>query len=137
MNVENPLRNDEYLSVVDASAVLATLQNESGSDIVDAAAPRAVLSSVNLSEVAKKLIEKGMPVDEVQPLILSLGFGISTFDSTLAFLAASLYPQTKTLGLSFADRVCLSLAIRLNIPVLTAEKRWANIALPVEVKLIR
>ena len=138
MNPESHPQDDErYLSVLDASALLATLQNEPGSDIVDAAAHRSAVSSVNSSEVSKKLIEKGMPPDTAQATLLSLGIRILPFDMELGFLAASLFPVTKTAGLSFADRACLALGIKLNLPVLTAERAWGALQLPIQVKVIR
>ena len=49
-------------TVLDASAMLAYLNDEPGADIVFAAFKDAVMSAVNLSEVLKKTIErKGSP----------------------------------------------------------------------------
>jgi ribonuclease VapC len=50
---------------------------------------------------------------------------------------AKLRPLTKTYGLSLGDRACLSLAIRLQIPVLTADRIWGNIDLGVTVRFLR
>ena len=47
--------------MLDSSAVLAVLQNEAGKEVVMAALPDAFVSSVNLAEVASKLIDRGMP----------------------------------------------------------------------------
>ena len=50
---------------------------------------------------------------------------------------ARLRPLTKARGLSLADRACLALARRLEIPVLTADRDWADLNLGVTVQLIR
>jgi len=49
--------------VLDASALLVLIQNETGAEMVSAAITqgKAVISTVNLSEVIGKLAETGMP----------------------------------------------------------------------------
>lgn len=50
---------------------------------------------------------------------------------------ALLRPLTKASGLSLADRACLALAKRLDIPALTADRDWADLNLGIAVQLIR
>jgi PIN domain nuclease of toxin-antitoxin system len=47
------------------------------------------------------------------------------------------WPQTRARGLSLADRACLSLGLRLNLPVHTCDRAWAGLALPLEIQLLR
>lgn len=49
------------LVVLDASALLALLFNEAGADLVAARLATSVIGAVNLSEVAAKLADHGMP----------------------------------------------------------------------------
>lgn len=50
---------------------------------------------------------------------------------------ARLRLTTKTQGLSLADRACLALAERLDVPAVTADQEWAKADVGAEVQLIR
>jgi PIN domain nuclease of toxin-antitoxin system len=39
--------------------------------------------------------------------------------------------------MSLVDRACLSLGLRLNLPVLTCDRAWSGLALPLENQLLR
>jgi PIN domain nuclease of toxin-antitoxin system len=40
-------------------------------------------------------------------------------------------------GLSLADRACLALAIALNAPVYTADRKWKNLNVGISIRMIR
>lgn len=48
----------------------------------------------------------------------------------MAIAAARLWPLTKHIGLSFADRACLALAEAVNGIAVTADTAWAGLDLP-------
>ena len=123
--------------VVDASAILALLNNEPGSEIVINALPEAVISSVNLSEVIAKLADSGMPEVEIRSAIEALSLEVINFDPEMAYGAGMLRPLTRKAGLSFGDRACLALGKALSLPVLTSDKAWANLELGIAVHVIR
>jgi PIN domain nuclease of toxin-antitoxin system len=50
---------------------------------------------------------------------------------------ADLRRPTSHLGLSLADRACLALALRLGLPIVTADRAWAELELAVQVQTIR
>jgi ribonuclease VapC len=50
---------------------------------------------------------------------------------------ARLRQPTRHLGLSLADRACLALAQRLELPVLTTDRAWEQLDLAVDVRLAR
>jgi ribonuclease VapC len=124
--------------VLDASAMLAALLDEPGGDVVAAALDRAVISAVNVGEVAAKLA-RGADAALVRA---SLGAALPLVvaaDRELAFEAGLIEPATRAAGLSFGGRFCLTLARRLGCPALTADRAWRKIAgaVGVEVRLIR
>ena len=123
--------------VLDASAFIALLRREPGMDVVRKHLANAVISAVNYSEVLKKIIERGGSCEPVDAYVRSASLEIVPFDAEQAVSSAKLYPLTKPHGLSFADRVCLNLGIRLGAIVLTSEKSMAQTPVPAKVRLIR
>jgi len=123
--------------VLDASAVIALLRREAGADVVASALPGAMISAVNLSEVAVWLSDAGVKDDTVRQTLDGLRLDHCTFDSETAFRSAGLRKSTRNKGLSLGDRACLTLALELDLPVLTADRIWAELDIGVDVLLIR
>lgn len=123
--------------VLDASALLAVLRREPGRDVVEPLLVGAAVSAVNYSEVIKKAVEAGGKASETQALLRLMDLVVVAFDEPQAVAAGALFGQTRVKGLSFADRACLGLGISRHWPVITAEKKFAEAGLPVEVRLIR
>ena len=126
--------------MVDASAVLAYLQNEPGSSRVGPCLDRAVMSSVNLCEVIQKAKQRGAEIAGFDEDLIELGIRIEPFSVQHALIAADLWQTiqtTRASGLSLADRACLALAVEQNAPVLTADRAWGEITLPAVVEVIR
>ncbi len=114
--------------ILDASAVLAVLNGERGEKKVIPILGESAVSSVNLTEVAAKLLETGMDEANAMLAVSVLGIGeIIDFTPNLAWEAARLRPLTKQYGLSLGDRACLALAIKLKIPAVTADKEWSKL----------
>jgi PIN domain nuclease of toxin-antitoxin system len=90
--------------VLDASAVLAFLNRETGTERVAEILADAVISSVNLSEIITKLVEIGVPEQEIQQVLHYLSCEIVPFDEDGAWYVARLRPLTRHLGLSLGDR---------------------------------
>ena len=123
--------------VLDASALLALLNAEPGSEEVERTIPGAAISTVNLSEVVAKLVEAGMPEEAVRSVLGGIGLEIHPFDVELAFQTGILRPQTRALGLSLGDRACVALGLQLKAPVLTTDRNWKSLDVGVEVRAIR
>jgi len=124
--------------LLDASALLAYLHREPGWQTVRQAVYQgAVIGSVNLAEALGKLAEKGVDVGVMAVKLRALGIEVEPFLDSDALEAARLRPKTRPLGLSLGDRACLALGLRLGLPVLTADRAWAELELPIEIKVIR
>ena len=125
-------------AVIDASAILALVKQETGADMVAAwVADGAAISSVNVSEVVAKLNEAGTPADEIAEVLDALRLEIIDFDAHLAYSAGMLRSVTRPAGLSLGDRACLALARHLNLPAVTADRPWAGLNLGIQIEVIR
>ena len=122
--------------VVDASAILAVLEEGPGAEQVIENASRLAVSAVNFAEVQGKLVDWGTPDSKATALILGIVGDVHAFDRTQAAYAGSLIAQTKFLGLSLGDRCCLALAARLKAPVYTTDKTWNNLQLGFPIHVI-
>ena len=116
--------------VLDASAVLAWLWREEGFERVEAllAAGYCRMSSVNLSEVIAKALDRGLPPEQVDGLVSSLDLEILPFEAGDALDAARLRPPTRRLGLSLGDRACLALAKARGATAVTADRTWVEVS---------
>lgn len=117
-------------SVLDASALLALLFQEPGAErFVEAAGPRPAMSAVNWSEVHQKSTSRG--VDGHDLLFRALDAGLEFMDLTVdrAERLSNLWPATRRLGLSLADRACLALAVELRRPAVTADQSWSRLTI--------
>jgi ribonuclease VapC len=127
--------------VLDASAVLAMLQDERGGERVAAlleSDPGAVaICSVNLCEIVTRLVRSGVPHAIAAKAIEKLMRYVVAFDAGHAMRAAEMYRQTHEYGLSLGDRACLALAASLSASVWTTDAAWRKVKIGVEVELVR
>lgn len=124
--------------VLDASAMLAFLNQETGAEAVAPYLDNAAMSAVNLSEVIAKLVEKETPEQFIREFVERMDVRIISADKGQAITAGLLRAKTKTLGLSLGDRICLALALKLGLPVITTDRQWGNLNLDkLEVRVLR
>lgn len=124
-------------AVLDASAVLALLFGEPGAEaVVEHIAAGAVMSTVNLAEVATVLVRNDRDPNAVLDS-LRAQVDVQPFTDADAFTTAQLYPLVSARGLSLGDRACLALARRLDAPAVTVEHLWAELGLGVTVETVR
>jgi PIN domain nuclease of toxin-antitoxin system len=126
--------------VLDASALLAILNQEPGSEIFTEQfelLESARMSAVNVAEAYGKLVAVGIDPEDAWEAVTAPVSEIVDFDKDQAKMAGSLLPQTRSLGLSLGDRACLALAIALGAPVYTADRAWKNLRLRISIHIIR
>jgi len=122
-------------TVVDASVVLAWLQNEAGADDAEGHLMEGVIGAANWSEVLQKARQHGVDAELVARLLTSFGIEVADVVEGDGLSAAALWRIGSPLSL--ADRLCLALGLRLGLPVATADNAWADAAGAPEVILIR
>ncbi len=122
--------------VVDASAALAHLKGEAAIDSLPMLLSQGIVSTVNLAEISDYYAQFGHERSRIETLLSALGMVAMPLDDQLALDAAMLKPATRSIGASLADRCCLALAMRLNLPAVTADRRWGEVADTIGVKLI-
>lgn len=126
------------MTVLDASAVLAVIHGERGAGLVEDNIMGATLGAANLAEVAGKLVDAGSDSRHLRPLLSAAGVRIEPVTSDDADLAGALRGVDRGRELSLGDRCCLALTARSDPPdVLTADRLWSELDLPLTVRLIR
>lgn len=131
-------------AVLDASALIAHIDEEPGSEVVrEAMTQGAAISVVNWIEVLSKLADRGGDPERISTELTAsdLVETVITIEPATAedaIEAARLRLLTREKGLSLADRTCLVLGKRLSVPVLTADREWNGLGdLGAVVRLIR
>ena len=124
--------------VLDASAILAVVNREPGSErLTSAMLVNSAGSTVNVAEVYSKLVSRGGDPDEAWEDALSSIHEPVPFTAEHARIAGELVTRTRALGLSLGDRACLALGLALRAPVYTTDRSWKNLKLGIAIHVIR
>lgn len=107
--------------VLDASALLAYLQQEPGAEVVDGLLSDARMTSVNWAEVVQKSLSAGVEVQGMRDELQALGMQVEPFLAADGERAGQLWPLTRQQGLT----------------VVTCDRAWAELPLELEVQVLR
>ena len=126
------------IHVLDSSALLAVSKGETGADYVMDLMETAdcVISSVNIAEVATKMLEFGLPPHELKRSVGQFTVDVIDFNHEQALKCAELRSLTKDAGLSLGDRACLGLAKLMDGVAVTSDRPWMDVAEAVGVKVL-
>lgn len=122
-------------AILDASALLAWLQNEPGAAVVEEVLPESAISSLNWSEVLQKSLAHGVDITGLRQDLEALGLVILPFDGDAAEQAARLWSAGSSLSL--ADGACLALGVQYGVPVLITDRLWPQVSVGATVRLVR
>ena len=123
--------------VLDASAILAMLLGEPGGERVLDDLDTSVVSVVGLAEVLSKLADRGVATGELPDQLRSAGVRFEAVVEADAADVGRLRLLDSRHVLSLGDRICLALARRLGLAVLTGDRVWAETDYGVDVVLVR
>lgn len=113
--------------VLDSSAVLVWLRSEPGAEVVDPLLAQGIVAAPNWSEIWQKLAQHGADAARVTRRLRVLGLRVEPLGSADAESAARMWAATRSAGLSLADRCCLAVAARLDMPAVTADTAWGQV----------
>ena len=131
------MNNSPSAVVLDASALIALIQEENGSEIIKPLLKYAVMSSVNVAETLIALQKRGLLYQQSLILIQDIIGSIIPFNLKHVELVAQLQTLTQHKGLSLGDKACIALGIATSYPIYTADKIWAELELNCQIIVIR
>jgi len=123
--------------VIDASAAIAFLNREPGGERLQSYLPQSWMSAVNAAEVFQILRRHGYDPDRGLHILREIGLRIVDADLGAAQLAGNLERETRSVGLSLGDRFCFALALERRLTLVTTDRAFAKVRLPVAVVLLR
>lgn len=126
--------------VIDSSALVAPILGERGGEVVAealAGAGPVVLSAVNLTETGALLARRhGVQAREALADILTLGVEVVPFGPEEAAQTAPLLAAHRGV-LSLGDAACFATVLVRGLPVLTADRAWSALGVPVDLRSLR
>ena len=98
--------------VVDASAVLAFLQEEPGWDMVGESLESApcIVTAANQAEIVSKASDRGMHPEVIHAVLADLGYGVEDVKAEEGLRAGAMRPRTRASGLRLGERLRLAVA---------------------------
>lgn len=127
----------QRLVVLDASALLAWVLKERGSDTVDKTLGVGVAPASVMVETLYRAVEKGhrLSPDELYDALVEMGLDVVDIAAEDAVRAAQLIAASRasaaTGSLSLGDGLCIAVAERLGLPITGGDQHWETLDLQV------
>lgn len=102
--------------------MLAWLQQKPGSKRVKMLLEDGIVTAANWAEILQKARQHGADSHEVGLLLRSLGLEVFEVRREDGETAAAIWERG--VPLSLGDRLCLAVALRLQLPVATTDRSW-------------
>ncbi len=123
--------------VVDASAIVALYNGESGYQAVNEIRLVSLVSTINITEALSRLIRIDVTPQDARAF-LNQGFPYAVaFDREQAELAGILHAEVRRWGLSYADCACIALGKLRDKTIVTGDRKWKELDLGVRIRLFR
>ena len=123
--------------ILDSSALLALIQHEKGWEKVLNILDDSLINTVNYAEVVTKLFHYSVSEPEIEDILKNLKLNLVNFDEIIAYESGKLIKATQKYGLSLGDRACIASGLIKKMEIITADKIWSKLEIPVKVTLIR
>ncbi|MCC7266725.1 MAG: PIN domain-containing protein [Caulobacteraceae bacterium] len=120
----------------DSSALMAILLEESGSERAAGYLTEGRASAAIWGETLSKMGLRGRAPAWAADHLKHAGLVIDPLTEEDAVTTASLYTLARR-GVSLADRFCLAHAMIRKLPVITSDRPWSELDLPIELIFIR
>ena len=114
--------------VLDASALLALVNDEPGAARVADVLAHTRISAFNFAEVVSHFVHAGMATAAIDAMLSPLPIEVVPLDDGQSHIAERLRKVLAAAGLPEGALSCLALAQRDGLPVMTADKLWRLIA---------
>ena len=111
--------------VLDASAILAWAFAEPSAERVEPELTDGLVASPNWAEVLQKVLDRGRAPGFVGDTIVGLGLSVVPVDKVDAEQAGAMWERSAPLSL--ADRFCIAVGRRLDLPIWTCDRAWAGV----------
>jgi ribonuclease VapC len=125
-------------AVMDASALIALVRREEGGEKVASVLGSAIVAAPNWAEVLRNVeLKLGWGYEKTTQRLCSVGLGVEPVTQDDAERVARLDLAAANKDLSLADRFCLAVAERLELPAYTSDAGWVTAETKAKVVRIR
>ena len=123
--------------VLDSSASLALLWQEKGAESILRHTGIYITPSLIYAETCIRLMKEGTKRLEAEPIANTVIDEVLPLEKEDTALILKFALMAREQHLSLADMTCIALAIKEKCPVITSDKAWKKLKLPVEVIIFR